>query len=79
MEQLVGPSKWREWGSEQVTSNFLVANMPGSLVLPVGRYPFWAPKRDLCETALIHFFGARRFSGGMYRRQARAIIDELRA
>lgn len=79
MEQLVGPSKWREWGSEQVTSNFLVANMPDTRVLPVGRYPFWAPKRDLRETALIHFFGARRFSGGMYRRQARAIIDELRA
>jgi hypothetical protein len=79
MEQLVGPAKWREWGSEQVTSNFLVANMPDTLVLPVGRYPFWSPKRDLRDTALIHFFGARRFSGGMYRRQACEIIDELGA
>lgn len=79
MEALVGRAKWHEWGSEQVTSNFLVANMPGSLVLPVERYPFWAPGRDIGHAALIHFFGTFRFSGGMYRRLARRIIAELRA
>lgn len=79
MEQLVGSTKWREWGSEQVTSNFLIANMPDSLILPVDRYPFWSPGRDLSDTALIHFFGTYRFSRGMYRRQARRIIGKLRA
>lgn len=79
METLVGPAKWREWGSEQVTSNFLVANLPDSLVLPVDRYPFWSPARTLVEPALVHFFGTFRFSRGMYRRQASRLIQELRA
>lgn len=79
MEDLVGATKWREWGSEQVTSNFLVANLPDSLVLPVDRYPFWSPARRFMEPALVHFFGTFRFSGGMYRRQASRLIEKLRA
>lgn len=79
MEALVGRAKWREWGSEQVTSNFLIANMPASQVLPVERYPFWAPGRSLADSALVHFFGKFRFTGGMYQAQARRLIAELRA
>lgn len=78
MEQLLGKDKWHEWGSEQVTSNFLVANTPGAAVLPVERYPFWAPGHDLSDAALIHFFGTFRFAEGMYLRQARRLIRELR-
>lgn len=79
MEKLVGKEKWREWGSEQVTSNFIAANAADVLVLPVERYPFWAPEIDISQAALVHFFGTYRFSGGMYLRQAKRIIKQLTA
>jgi hypothetical protein len=66
MEGLIGASKWREWGSEQVTSNFFAANSPASLVLPVDTYPFWGPGVDIERAVLVHFFGTFRFSRGMY-------------
>jgi hypothetical protein len=78
MEALIGRTKWHQWGSEQVTSNFLIANMPASQVLPVERYPFWAPGRSLADSALVHFFGKFRFTAGMYQAQARRLIEELR-
>ena len=77
MSKLVGPEKWREWGSEQVTSNYMVANAPNSLVLPVDRYPFWKPGVDIEEAVFVHFFGTFRFSAGMYQRQAARVIRSL--
>jgi len=77
MEKLVGKEKWREWGSEQVTSNFMAANAPDSLVLPVERYPFWMPDVDITKAAFVHFFGVFRFMGGMYTRQASRVIRQL--
>ena len=77
MEFLLGKEKWAEWGSEQVTSNFLIANTPGATVLPVSTYPFWAPNINPVNTKLLHFFGTYRFYGGMYTQLARAVIREL--
>lgn len=77
MEKLVGKEKWREWGSEQVTSNYMAANAPDSLVLPVERYQFWSPKVDNAKAVFVHFFGTFRFMGGMYKRQALRIIRQL--
>lgn len=77
MQQLVGSQKWHEWGSEQVASNFMVANVADSIVLPVDRYPFWKPGLDVSRAALIHFFGTFRFMGGMYIRQGLHIINQL--
>jgi hypothetical protein len=77
MQALVGREKWGEWGSEQVTSNFIAANAPDCLVLPVERYPFWKSGMDLSRAVLVHFFGTFRFTEGMYARQARQIVKEL--
>lgn len=77
MQKLVGRQKWHEWGSEQVASNFMVANVDDSLVLPVDRYPFWEPGLDIRQAVLIHFFGTFRFMGGMYIRQGLRIIRQL--
>lgn len=74
MEALIGAAKWREWGSEQVTSNYMAANVPDAMVLPVDRYPFWAPSVSIKVAALLHFFGTFRYSAGMYLRQARKVI-----
>lgn len=77
MEQLLGRQKWGEWGSEQVTSNFIISNMPDAAVLSTTRYPFWAPGIDIGQSSLVHFFGTFRFTGGMYVRQARRVCREL--
>jgi len=79
MATLLGEAKWSEWGSEQVTSNFFVANTPESLVLPVDVYPFWSPDRSATseELKLIHFFGSFRFHGGAYAQLGKQVIKEL--
>lgn len=77
MEKLVGKEKWSEWGSEQVTSNYMAANTSDSLVLPVERYPFWRPDVNITEAVFMHFVGDFRFMGGMYTRQALHVIRQL--
>lgn len=77
MEKLVGQKKWSEWGSEQVASNFMAANIPGSMVLPVERYPFWKHDIHVGRAVFVHFFGTFRFVGGMYLRQSLRIIKQL--
>lgn len=79
MEELVSAQRWAEWGTEQVTCNFMAANAPDALVLPVDRYPFWIPGADLSDVALVHFFGTFRFQGGMYQRRALQLCRELAA
>lgn len=78
MEELCGRSKWHQWGSEQVTSNFFAANAPGCVVLPVDTYPFWGPGVDIDRAAFAHFFGTFRFSGGMYARQGARLARQVR-
>lgn len=77
MTDLLGPQKWGEWGSEQVTSNFIVANTPEAIILPVTTYPFWKPGVDVSRAKFLHFFGTHRFEGGEYIRSANKIIDAL--
>lgn len=77
METLLGAKKWHEWGSEQVTSNFTISNLPGAIVLPPDRYPFWKPGLDIGHSALVHFFGTYRFAEGMYVRKTRELCGHL--
>jgi len=78
MEQLLGYSKWREWGSESVSSNFLVANSPSASVLPHPKYAtYWPPATKYERSSLIHFEGTNRFREGFYIRKARVMIDKL--
>lgn len=77
--RLIGKERFARWGSEQVVSNLMAANAPGSLVLPVDRYPFWAPRLRLDRVSLVHFFGMFRYTEGMYVRQSRRVISELAA
>lgn len=68
--------RWLEWGTEQVTSNFVAANLPGAKVLP---YPKYAPSsRAEEETVFLHFFGAVRFRDRLYERLARKTVQTLR-
>ncbi len=77
-ERLLGRDYWSEWGSEQVTSNFVVANEPDPLLLPYDRYiNFWNEPVS-GSVAFVHFVGTFRFHRGAYLRAARAAIAALR-
>lgn len=76
-ERLLGMDHWSEWGSEQVTSNFVIANEPDPLLLPYDRYVnFW--NDPVANTAaLVHFIGTYRFHRGAYLAAARQAIAAL--
>ncbi len=77
MAQLIGNNKWSEWGSEQVTSNFVVANTDGAEILPFPEYCFHSPEIDVEPATFVHFIGSYRFHGGRYARLARRVIGQL--
>lgn len=76
-ERVLGAARWAEWGSEQVTSNFVIANEPDPLLLPYDRYlNFWNdPLGD--KAALVHFIGTYRYHRGTYLAAARQAIAAL--
>ncbi|HVA15651.1 MAG TPA: hypothetical protein VNF99_20560 [Stellaceae bacterium] len=76
MEQRLG-RQWHDWGSEQVASNFLIANCPDPLILPWPKYRSFFPGSELAGANLIHFFGTYRFMNGEYAAQSRRAIANL--
>jgi hypothetical protein len=75
--EIVGPDKWREWGSDQVTSNIIVANTPGAAVLPFPKYCSQHPSIEVNASSFIHFIGAYRFIKGDYTALSKKVINEL--
>ena len=75
MRRIAG-TKWDEWGSEQVTSNLLIANSASPCALPAPKYlSYWAhPDVPYERSSFLHFIGPHRFSNGFYLRQARRVI-----
>lgn len=78
METMLGP-RWRFWGTEQVGSNFAIANSPSALILPHPDYASFLPGIAGERARLLHFIGSHRFDGGYYARRARAVIADLSA
>lgn len=77
-QRLLGAGYWAEWGSEQVTSNFVVANEADALLLPYERYlNFWNDPIGL-DAGLVHFIGTFRYHRGAYLAAARRAIAALR-
>jgi len=74
MVALLGRDSWSRWGSEQVSSNYIVANTPDATILPTHRYVNWVPSRGLLDACMLHFIGDHRFEGTQYIRQSRRII-----
>ena len=68
--------KWSAWGSEQVMSNIVVANIAKSVVLPHPKYAD-CTKMKPNHTAFIHFIGSCRFSNGVYAEMGRRTIAAL--
>jgi len=64
---------WKRWGTEQVTSNYLIANSPGIRPLPFPKYG--TPDCATGDTAFFHFIGSMRFINGKYEATSRHAIE----
>ncbi|MGC3984928.1 MAG: hypothetical protein QM777_09450 [Pseudorhodoferax sp.] len=71
MRRLVG-ERWNEWGTEQVTSNYLAANCEGFAVLPWPKYA--TPSQRAPNPVFSHFIGMIRFASDAYRHAASQAI-----
>lgn len=67
---------WAKWGTEQVTSNFLVANAVGTASLPYPKYG--TPDEEPNNIAFYHFIGSMRFINGKYAARTREAIEMLK-
>ena len=65
-------NRWTEWGTEQVTSNYIASNMPGTRALPYPKYA--TPDEATAETAFFHFIGSMRFINNKYEVTSRQAI-----
>ncbi|MBI1394224.1 MAG: hypothetical protein GC152_15955 [Alphaproteobacteria bacterium] len=70
-------AQWSEWGSEQVASNYAVANLGNAATLAPPGYVNHTPETDLDGASFVHFFGTYRHHGGRYARAARSAIRDL--
>jgi hypothetical protein len=69
--------RWCDWGSEQVASNFVVANSGDPLLLPWPRYAGHDGGPVPADAALVHFMGVRRYAGGAFTAASRRAIASL--
>jgi hypothetical protein len=69
--------RWAEWGTEQITSNYLVANAEATTVLPFLLYG--TPDVFHSDSVLIHFIGSLRFTSNKYCATTLETIRELTA
>ncbi len=77
VEGIIGKGGWRQWGSEQVASNYVIANVPESVILPFDKYPYYEVGLDLHESKFIHFIGGSRYKRGVYMMLSRKIISQI--
>ena len=77
MQRMLG-DRWKEWGTEQVTSSYLIANAERSRVLPIPKYANFSPQIRVEDAALLHFSGTHRFYRGVYAAQSNQVIAEMR-
>jgi hypothetical protein len=68
---------WRQWGSEQVASNFVIANDPDPVQLPYNRYVNHWSEPLPADPAFVHFIGTYRYKRGNYARCTRDAISCL--
>lgn len=74
MGEIMG-KRWSDWGTEQFTSNLLVASSPGARVLPHPRY--CAPHRRNDGSVFFHFIGYVRYRTGFYASVADRVARQL--
>jgi hypothetical protein len=75
----IAEGHWDEWGSEQLTSNLLIANTPAAAALPAPKYvSYWNHAEiDYDKSAFLHFIGPFRYANGLYVKLAQRTIQRL--
>jgi hypothetical protein len=76
MSEILGAERWSQWGTEQIGSNYILANAPQAVVLPFAKYACFEPHLKPCGSALLHFIGTYRHVSGLYRRRAADFISD---
>lgn len=77
--QLVDTHRLSEWGTEQLASNFHLANDPDPVILSAKRYVnFWGRSWHQ-DAAFVHFVGTHRYSRHAYADATRMAIQHLLA
>ncbi|KLE34001.1 hypothetical protein [Aurantiacibacter luteus] len=79
MSGFVGAEQMATWGTEQIASNFHVANEPGAVLLPYDRYMNYWNEDWAGGTAFVHFVGTHRYDNGAYERASLAAIERLKS
>ncbi|MDX3908448.1 MAG: hypothetical protein QHC67_01325 [Sphingobium sp.] len=75
---VLGSRRWAEWGTEQITSNFVIANHVGAKVLPPVLYAnYWGS--PLNDVRFVHYIGTYRWQGFTYQRSALEAIQALKS
>jgi hypothetical protein len=76
IEAIIG-EQWHEWGSEQIASNFVIANDHQAIVLPYDRYVNHWNTALPPQASLIHFIGTHRYDQDNYVRATKNVIARL--
>jgi len=78
MNEIMG-NRWTEWGTEKITSNYILANSPKIKILPFPNYvSYYADKNIKYEqSCYLHFTGTHRFMNGFYIKCANKVIKNL--
>ena len=79
MKAMIGEDDVTIWGTEQVTSNFVIANETTPAVLPYDRYLNYWNEDWGDEATFLHFIGTHRHDNGAYVRASIAAIERLKA
>ncbi len=78
MKDTIGAADVTQWGTEQVASNFQLANEDDTIVLPYARYlNYWAQPFSP-DAAFVHFVGTYRYQNGAYANESQRAIAALR-
>lgn len=77
MVDLLGRARWETWGSEQIASNYVLANAPAAMVLPYPRYACVEAGGASDASVFMHFLGSHRHNSDTYRTFARQSLVVL--
>lgn len=77
MAKMIG-SDTGVWGTEQVASNFQLANDPGVVILPHAQYLNYWGSPWAANAAFVHFVGTHRYDHEAYAAASRAAIALMR-
>lgn len=77
MKRIIGAQDTAIWGTEQVASNFQIANEAGSVLLPYRRYRNYWGEMSLPVAHFLHFVGSHRYDRGLYAKASQAAIEQM--